>query len=83
MGKVSRSIRLLCSAAPLLCSLAAGSCVPEELEGIHFNVPINSGAVPDTTGIPPKPQVVQPAQPAPPLPTDVAHSLSEWPPAHP
>lgn len=74
MGKVSRWFRWLCSVAPVVCSLSVESCVPQELEGIHFSIPVNSG---------PTPQVEQPAQPAPPLPKDTLHPMSEWPPKKP
>ena len=54
--------------------LLLASCVPDDIAGIEFDIPINSG---------PEPQRVQPATPAPPLPTDTVHTIDEWPPKAP
>jgi hypothetical protein len=67
VGKVGRLFAIL-------CTLSVTSCVPEDFQGVEFDVQINSG---------PAPQLVQPATPTPPLPTDRLHPMSEWPPTKP
>ena len=47
----------------------------EEFKGLDVVIPINTGG--------PVPQLVQPATPQPPLPTDTLHPMSEWPPKKP
>lgn len=56
--------------------VAETSCVElGPVQGMELNIPINTG--------PPTPQLIQPATPQPPLPTDTQHPMSEWPPKKP